>query len=131
MSLRSRPRVVEAHTRKKTVVLRAVRVLFERDPDPDASYLDQHELSERRAVYESGQFFFVSARAEADVVIEGILQTLESGGFSGVESDSDEEYIDAIAADEWAGLRGVLKAVGVSTDQLPLEVDPKWIEWRM
>ncbi|KKK92191.1 hypothetical protein LCGC14_2705370, partial [marine sediment metagenome] len=30
----------------------------------------------------------------------------------------------------WAALRAVLKTVGVATEQLPLEADRKWIEWR-
>jgi hypothetical protein len=128
---RTRRRVVAAQARRPAVKLQAVRVIFDQDPDPDTSYLDQDGFAERRAEYKSGLFFFVSARAEADVVIEGILQTLQSGGLNGIESDSEQEYLDEIAAEEWKALRGVLKTVGVPTSELPLEVDPSWIEWRI
>ena len=46
----------------------------------------------------------------------------------GIESDTDEEGMEQIVADEWEILRTVLKTVGVSTEQLPLK--PK-SEWRM
>jgi len=127
---RTRRRVVAAQTRRPSVKLQAVRVIFDQDPDPDTSYLDQDGFAERRSEYKSGLFFFVSARAEADVVIDGILQTLQSGGLNGIESDSEEEYLTEIAAEEWKALRGVLKTVGVPTSELPLEVDPGWVEWR-
>jgi hypothetical protein len=130
-SERTRRRVVAAQTRRPSVKLQAVRVIFDQDPDPDASYLDQEEFEDRRAEYKRGDFSFVSARAEADVVIEGILQTLQSGGLNGIESDSEQEYLDEIAAEEWKALRGVLKTVGVPTSELPVEVDPSWVEWRM
>jgi len=48
----------------------------------------------------------------------------------GIESDSEDEYLDEIIAREWEALRAVLKTVGVPTDQLPLEVQREWIEWR-
>lgn len=110
--------------------LQAIRVLFEQDPDPDASYLDQEEFEERARAYKQGDFGFVSVRAEAEVVIEGILQTLESGGLNGIESDSEQEYLDEIVTEEWKTLRNVLKTVGVPTSELPVEVDPMWVEWR-
>ena len=70
------------------------------------------------------------AYAEADVLIEGIEQTLTSGGTWGIEDDAEDEYLDEIIEQEWSALRGVLKTVGVSTDQLPLEIDRAWIQWR-
>jgi hypothetical protein len=128
---RTRRRVVAAQARRPQVKLQAVRVIFDQDPDPEASYLDQDEFEDRRAEYKRGEFNFVSARAEADVVIEGILQTLQSGGLNGIESDSEQEYLDEIGTEEWKALRGVLKTVGVPTSELPVEVDPGWVEWRI
>lgn len=125
-----RRRVVAAPSRRPQVELQAIRVLFEQDPDPDASYLDQDEFEDRARAYKRGEFSFVSARAQAEVVIEGILQVLESGGLNGIESDSEQEYLDEIIAEEWKALRGVLKTVGVPTSELPVEVDPMWVEWR-
>jgi hypothetical protein len=112
----TRRRVVEAATRRPQAELRAVRVVFE--PDTDAQ--------------EGGasKFDFMRAYAEAEVVIEGIEQTLTSGGRWGIEDDSEDEYLDELIEQEWSALRGVLKTVGVSTEQLPLAVEREWIEWR-
>jgi hypothetical protein len=123
-----RRRTVVAATRRP--VLRLVRVIVEADPEPDVSYLEQEDFEDRSLAYKKGDFSFVGVRAEAEVVIEDVLQTLTSGGLYGVESDSEDEYIDEIAAREWEALRGVLKAVGVPTEQLPLDVQREWIEWR-
>ena len=131
MSLPQRRRVVAAPTRKPPAELRSVRVIFEADPEPDTSYLEQDEFEDRLEAYKRGEFSFIGARAEAEVIIEETTQTLRSGGLYGIESDSEDEYIDEIAAQEWAALRAVLKTVGVSTEQLPLAVNREWIEWRI
>jgi len=107
-----------------------VRVVVEPDPDPDASYLEQHALAERRASYRRGEFGLLRVRAEAQVLIEGTVQTLTSPGLSSIESDLDEADIAQVASEEWAALRDVLKAVGVPTKQLPLAVERGWIERR-
>lgn len=127
---RTRRRVVAATARRPSVRLQSICIVIEPDPDPETSYLDQEEFEDRRAEYKRGDFNFVSAHAEAEVVIEGVIQTLTSGGLNGIESDSEQEYLDEIIAEEWKSLRDILKTVGVSTGELPLEVDPKWVEWR-
>lgn len=104
-----------------------MRVVVEPDPDPDASYLEERELAERRASYRRGEFALMRVRAEADVLIEGTVQKLTSPGLSSIESDLDEADVAQVAEEEWAALREVLKAVGVSTRQLPLEVERGWI----
>jgi hypothetical protein len=121
-----RRRVVEATSRGPRVELHAVHVVIENDPDPDLSDLDQDSLD----AYERGELTFMGVRAEADVSIGGIAQTLFSTGVPGVASDAEDVYLDEVIAQEWAALRGVLKAVGVSTEQLPLEVQHEWIEWQ-
>jgi hypothetical protein len=123
-----RRRVVAAPARR--IDLHSVRVLIEQDPDADVSYLEQDEFEDRLASYKRGEFELVGVRAQADVVIEGVLQVLESGGTYGIESDSEEEYFEQIFVQEWESLRTVLKTVGVPTDKLPLEVDRAWIEWK-
>jgi len=90
----------------------------------------QAELRSVRVIFEPGSPGFMRAYAEADVLIEGIEQTLTSGGTWGIEDDAEDEYLDEIIEQEWSALRGVLKTVGVSTDQLPLEIDRAWIQWR-
>lgn len=126
----ARRRVVEAPPRRPPPELRALRAVVEEDPDPDVSYLDQEDLAERRASYSRNEFGIVGVHVEADVLIEGTEQVLSSPGLWGVESDLNEEELDQIVSEEWAALRNVLKAVGVSTDQLPREADRAWIEWR-
>jgi hypothetical protein len=122
-----RRRVVAVPAR---VELRAIRVLVEPDPEPDASYLEQDEFEERLAAYEKGEFALVGVRAEAEVAIDGLSQTLKSGGLYGIESDLEQDELDDIATEEWTRLRTVLKTVGVATEKLPLDVQREWIEWR-
>lgn len=131
MSLPTRRRTVVEAPRRPRVELRAVRVIVEPDPEADTGYLEHEGLEERRASYELEEFTFLRARAEAEVTIEEIPQVLTSVGLGGIESDSEDEYTDEIVAREWKALRDVLKAVGIPTEQLPLEVDPEWIEWRI
>ena len=126
----TRRRVVEAPTRRPPAELQSVRVIFEEDPDPDTSYLEQDEFEDRLAAYKRGEFHFVGVRAEAEVLIAETVQTLRSPGLYGIESDTDEEELDGLAAEQWTGLRAVLKTVGVPTDQLPLAPNREWIEWR-
>jgi hypothetical protein len=125
-----RPRVVAAPPRRPPAELRALRVVVEEDPDPDVSYLEQEGLEERLEEYRQGEFGFVTVRAEAEVGIAETEQILTSPGLAGIENDATPEEIEQIAAEEWAALRNVLKTVGVSTEQLPLELDREWIEWR-
>ena len=126
-SLPQRRRVVAAPTRK--VELRGIRVIFEEDLDPDVSYLEQDEFEDRLAAYRKGKFNLVGVRVEAEVLIAETAQTLASPGLGGIESDSEQEYLDEIIAEEWKALRAVLKTVGVSTEELPLEVDRAWVTW--
>jgi hypothetical protein len=105
-------------------------VVVEADTDPDASYLDARELSERRESFRRGEFEFLRVRAEAEVLIEGSVQTLTSPGLSSIESDLDAQDVDQVVGEEWSALRGVLKAVGVPTKQLPLEVERSWVTRR-
>src|SRR6202023_2691183 len=63
----------------------------------------------------NGQWGFIGIHARADVQLAdngGLLQTLHSGGLWGIESDSDESYLESIQAEELATLRGELQAVG-------------------
>jgi len=126
-----RRRVVAAPAHKAPAELRSVRILITADEYPDASYLEQDEFEERLDAYERGDFSLVGVRAEAEVTIEGIAQTLKSSGLYGIESDSEQEYFDEVFDQEWSQLRSVLKTVGVPTEQLPLEVDLGWIERRI
>jgi len=105
-------------------------VIFEEDPDPDVSYLEQDEFEERLAAFKRDEFNFVGLRVEAEVLIAETVQLLTSPGLAGIESDTDEEGLDQMIGDEWSALRAVLKTVGVPTEKLPLAVEREWIEWR-
>lgn len=130
----TRKRVVEAAARKRSAPqMHAIRVLVLPDEDPDTSYMDPDdpEWKDRHDAYQRGDFTFVGVRAEAEVAIGGIIQTLTSGGLWGTESDSGDDYFKEIADQEWHELRKILTDVGVPTSQLPTKVDPNWIEWRV
>jgi hypothetical protein len=122
----ARKRVVEATRRRTAPTVQEIRVRVMHDEDPDTSYLDQDEFEDRRSEYENGDFTFVGVRAEAEVVIEGVVQTITSGGMWGVESDS-KEYIEEVAVEEYAALREILTSIGVSTSQVPVG-DKKMIQ---
>jgi len=116
----TRKRVVEVPRKRSAPEVQSIHVRVMPDEDPDTSYLDQDEFEDRREAYQRGEFSFVGVRAEAQVVIEGIVQTLTSGGMWGIESDSDEAYIKDVALEEYDNLRDILKAVGVSTAEVPV-----------
>jgi hypothetical protein len=123
--------VHEASRRRRLPAMESVRVLVEPDDDPDTSFLDQEEFDDRREAYQRGAFTFVGIRAEAEIVVDGIVQHITSGGLWGVESDAGNPYICEVANEEYNDLRRILKTLGVPTSELPMEVDPKWIVWRM
>jgi len=116
----TRKRVVEVPRKRSAPEVQSIHVRVMGDEDPDTSFLDQDEFADRREAYQRGEFSFVGVRAEAQVVIEGIVQTLTSGGMWGIESDSDEAYIKDVALEEYDNLRDILKAVGVSTAEVPV-----------
>lgn len=125
-----RRRVVAAPARKAPAELQSVRVIYEEDPDPDVSYLDQSDLADRKTAFKKGEFNFVGVRVDAEVLIAETVQTLTSPGMWGIESDTTEEELEQLVSEEWGALRAVLKTVGVPTEQLPLDVQREWIEWR-
>jgi hypothetical protein len=95
--------------------------------------MDQDGFEDRLAAFHRGEFSFVCVRAEAEVLIEGTVQTLTSAGLWSVESDSDESEIVDIAIGEYEQLRKVLKTIGVPTAQLPAAEEAQvraWIERR-
>ena len=63
--------------------------------------------------------------------IEGVQALVTRSGVGGIESDTDEEDLDALIVEEWRALRAALKKMGVRTEELPLDVQAEWIEWRM
>jgi hypothetical protein len=62
----------------------------------------------------SGNWFFIGLRAEAEIVISGTVQRVSSGGLWGIESDSDRDYRKSVEEEELSGLREVLHGMGFS-----------------
>lgn len=130
MSLRTRS--YEAGRHRSPVRLGAVRVVRDEDVSADVSYLEQPEFKGRLAEYKRGKLHFFEMRIEADVELEdGVRALVSSTGIGSIESDTTEEELDEMIVEEWRTLRAALKTVGVPTEQLPIEVDPTWVEWRM
>lgn len=123
--------VVEAARRRRSPELVSVKALVLPDEDPETSFLDQDDFADRREAFQRGDFSFVGIRAEAEIIVDGILQTIVSGGLYGVESDAGDAYIKEIACEEYTDLRRILKTLGVPTSELPAELEQSQIEWRV
>ncbi len=102
------------------------------DHDPDYSYLEQDykDCTEKDAIlYKAqdkkrfdalmnGQWSFIGMRAEAKIRINGILQTISSGGLWGIEDDSGEEYLQEIYEEEKEELKTMLLELGFKKEDL-------------
>lgn len=105
----ARRRVVEApRTKRNAPQVESIRVVVL--PDEEAEDVDEA----------------VGVIAEAEVIIEGVIQTLTSGGLWGIEGDASE-YIAEVAEEEYADLRKILISIGVPTSQLPQKMERGWI----
>jgi hypothetical protein len=82
------------------------------DSAPDTSYLEQMEFEDRLRQYRNGEFGFIGIRACADVTVNGVYQSIYSGGLWGIESDSEESYLRDVEQEELADLRGTLYELG-------------------
>lgn len=67
---------------------------------------------ERMERYNNDAWGMVGVYAQATVVVAGIIQTVQSGGLWGIESDSDESYFAEIEAEELSQLVAVLEELG-------------------
>ena len=61
-----------------------------------------------------GDWQFIGIRACADITINGIGQSIYSGGLWGIESDSEESYLAEEEANQLAELRTILHDLGFS-----------------
>lgn len=85
------------------------------DEDPDTSYLEQDEFDDRLKAYKRGEFNFVGVRAEAQVEIGGITQTITSAGLWGIEDDSGDDYLrNDVGKDEYGVLVEILEGIGAT-----------------
>lgn len=69
----------------------------------------------------------VGVRAVAEVVVRGAIITVQTPGIWGIESDSDEEYFEAVALDECDYLRELLLEMDFSEAEIQKAmVGRKW-----
>lgn len=87
----------------------------------DPEYLEQDY--QRAEAYNRGCWHMLYLRCVADVLIDGVVQQITSGGLSGVESDSDDSYFDEIRQDELHQLRGILSHMGFPDEEIQSAID--------
>jgi len=89
------------------------------DPFPDTSYLEAPEFEDRFQCYRNGDFSFLGITAEAEIVVNGVCQTITSGGLWGIESDSDHQYLCEVEQEEVDQLKAILQSLGFTDGELP------------
>jgi hypothetical protein len=67
---------------------------------------------ERMESLHHGNWGYIGIRAEAEVVVDGTVQEITSGGLWGIESDSGREYFAEVETEEISSLRQTLRALG-------------------
>ena len=111
--------------RVMTVHAADIERVEEPDPHPDLSWLepdanpaDAEANAERLAAYRAGEWRCIGIRARAAFLIglgrAAMIQTVESPGLRGIESDSDPDYLDEVFAEEARTLRGILAELNVT-----------------
>jgi len=109
------------------------------DDDGDISYLQQYDINsknpderqnakqdkKRLEAYYNNEWHFVGVQAVAEIRIDGLLQTISSGGLWGIESDSGDEYFDEIFEEEKKQLKDVLLQLGFTEKQIAQNEDLK------
>ena len=107
------------------------------DDDGDISYLQQYDINsknpderqnakqdkKRLEAYYNDEWYFVGVQAIAEIRIDGLLQTISSGGLWGIESDSSDEYFDEIFEEEKEQLKDVLLQLGFTEKQIAQNED--------
>ncbi len=82
------------------------------DQDADTSYLEQEGFEERLAEYEDGAFGFIGIAAQIQVPVKGVIQTIQSAGLWGIESDSGQKYLEEVFEEESDQLQEILEEMG-------------------
>jgi len=107
------------------------------DVDGDISWLQQYDINskdseerkhalqdkKRLEAYYNNEWHFVGVQAVAEIRINGISQTISSGGLWGIESDSSDEYFDEIFEEEKEQLKDVLLQLGFTEKEIAQNED--------
>ena len=120
-------RMIDLAPGRRAMTVRAADIerVEEPDPHPDLSWLepdanpaDAEASAERLAAYRAGEWRCIGIRARAAFLIglgrAAMIQTVESPGLRGIESDSDPDYLDEVFAEEARTLRGILSELNVT-----------------
>lgn len=87
------------------------------DEYPDDSWLDNDAGRERLHAFRDGTWHLISIQASATLRIPHgrrvVSKTIISPGLWAIESDSGDEYLDQVFAEECANLASMLAAIGV------------------
>lgn len=95
------------------------REIVSDDYIPDISDLDDHE----REQYANGEFGFVGVFAHITLMLphgsdgDSIVHAIQSPGVWGIDSRSDEDYLNEVFADECDTLASMLRALGVEVQE--------------
>ncbi len=92
-------------TRLLTKLTRAEKILW-----LDRFYVEQDY--QRHEAHSRGDWHSVGVIAKAEIVVNGVIQTIRSGGLWGIESDSDPEYFEQVSAEELTNLKTILGSLG-------------------
>jgi hypothetical protein len=95
-----------------------VRICWRPDEFPDASYLEQEGFEDALRDYQNDEFYFEGCWAESDIVVNGVVQTIKSGGLWGIESRSDADYKRSIEEEEAQALKDILVCLGYTVENL-------------
>jgi hypothetical protein len=68
----------------------------------------------RMESYNREEWSFIGIQAQAEIVLDGVCQTIQSGGLWGIESDSEESHFREVEQEELTSLRGILHTMGFS-----------------
>lgn len=107
------------------------------DVDGDISYLQQYDINskdteerkyalqdkKRLEAYYNDEWYFIGIQAVAEIRINGISQTISSGGLYGIESDNSNEYFDEVFEEEKEQLKDVLLQLGFTEKQIAQNED--------
>ena len=126
--MNSRFRMRDRRPGQEMMTVRAsdIRRIAEYDQHPDLSYLEPdadpvHAAAnaERLQAYGRGEWHFIAIRAQAKFMIPmgeqaAVIQSVESPGLYGIESDSSPEHRDEIFKAEKANLCAMLRQMNVT-----------------
>jgi hypothetical protein len=73
---------------------------------------------ERCEAYNRGEWCMMGVQAVATIEVNGIRQTIRSGGLWGIESDSGSDYFGEVGEQELDDLRGMLAELGFSAEEI-------------